>query len=161
MIRTVDPRSLSRGQQRAIQTPDSDREDNPSFADVAEEIVSEEYNLEGLSLDPDWWDLHAPERSTKYQVKSTQTSIGQEYPARGRFRVWESQTRSLIASDAQATAWFAFVWFEEESGLLRIRRMRPSTVLRIVNETGGWAESGHESMGRQAKIDIGEVFDEA
>jgi len=71
--------------------------------------------------------------------------------------VWEDQTRSLIASDSQATAWYAFVLFDEDRGVFLIQRRRPSTVLEIVNERGGWNRSGHD-MGPQYKIPYEEVF---
>jgi hypothetical protein len=152
MTVVVDPRTLSRGQQDKLQRGDA------AFDELAEEIVAEEYGLEGESLDPEWWDLRHPSRTTKYQVKSTQSTIGEDYPAAGRFRVWETQTRSLIASDAQATAWYAFVLFDDSNGSLRIRRMRPSTVNDLVQNLGGWGPSGHQSQGRQHKLPIGEVF---
>jgi hypothetical protein len=153
MIKTVDPRSLSRGQQRALQAGAAE------FDEVAEEVAAEMYGYETVPGDPDFFDVRHPERVTKAEVKSTQTSIGEKYPAEGRFRVWEGQTRSLVASDARATAWYIFVLFDESAGMLRLRRMRPSTVSRIVDERGGWNESGHESMGRQHKIPIIEVFE--
>jgi hypothetical protein len=151
MTVVLDPRDLSRGQQRRLQR-------EASFADVAEEIVAEEYGLDGLGLDPDWWDLRT-ESGTKYQVKSTSTEIGEKYPGSGRFRVWQGQHRSLVASDAVGTAWYAFVLLDEDRGVLRIQRRRPSTVGRIVRERGGWNRSGHESQGRQHKLPWETVVD--
>lgn len=151
MTRTVDPRSLSRNQQERLQR-------SKSFGDVAEEIVAEEYDLEGLSLDAEWWDLRHPSRPAKYEVKSTSTTVGEKYPGDGRFRVWESQTRSLLSSDARGVAWYVFVLMDEEAGVLRMRKAKPSTVSRWVRERGGWNKSGHESMGRQHKIPRWVVF---
>jgi len=148
----ISPRSLTRGQLDQLQRG------GKAFDELAEELVADEYGLEGLALDPEWWDLRHPDRPTKYEVKSTSTKIGEKYPGDGRFRVWESQTRSLIASDAKATAWYAFVLFDEADGVLRIQRMQPSTVLSVVNERGGWNLSGHQSMGRQYKIPWTEIF---
>ncbi|RKS84083.1 hypothetical protein BDK61_3483 [Haloarcula quadrata] len=150
MTEVLDIRSLPRTRQERLQR-------SKSFGDVAEEIVAEVYGLEGLSLDPDWWDLRHPSRATKYQVKSTSTTVGNRYPGDGRFRVWEGQTRSLIASDAQATAWYAFVFLDETDGVLRTTRMKPSTVNNLVQDRGGWNRSGH-SMGKQHKIPWDEVF---
>jgi len=70
-------------------------------------------------------------------VKSTATSIGQKYNSDGRFRVWKGQTRSLIAADANAVAWYAFVLLDEENAQIRIQRKKPSTVNAIVQECGG------------------------
>ncbi|GGM46341.1 hypothetical protein [Haloarcula argentinensis] len=150
MTEVLDIRSLPRARRERLQR-------SKSFGDVAEEIVAEVYGLEGLSLDPDWWDLRHPSRTTKYQVKSTSTTVGNRYPGDGRFRVWEGQTRSLIASDAQTTAWYAFVFLDETDGVLRITRMKPSTVNNLVQDRGGWNRSGH-SMGEQHKIPWDEVF---
>ena len=152
MTVVLDPRDLSRGQRQALQR-------DKDFGDLAEELVAEEYGLEGLGLDPEWWDLRHPTRTTKYQVKSTSSTVGDKYPGDGRFRVWKGQNRSLVASDAQATAWYAFVLFDEDAGLLRIQRMKPSTVGRLVRERGGWNTSGHQSQGQQHKLPYGEVFD--
>jgi len=153
MTRTIDPRDLSRGQQEKLQR-------SAAFDELAEEIVAEAYDLDGLALDPDWWDLHAPDRDTKHQVKSTSSTIGESYPGDGRFRVWDGQTRSLINSDSSPghTAWYTFVLFDEDAGVFRIRRAKPSTVNRWVQERGGWNESGHDSMGRQYKLPNEVVF---
>lgn len=153
MTIVVDPRTLSRGQQEQLQRG------GPAFDELAEELVAEEFGLEGLSIDPDWWDLRAPDRPTKYQVKSTTTTIGDKYPAGGRFRVWKGQTTSLARSDAQATAWYAFVLYDEGAGKLRIQRRRPATVRDIVEDRGGWNRSGHESMGKQHKLPWDSVID--
>jgi hypothetical protein len=39
-----------------------------------------------------------------------------------------------------------------------MQRRQPSTVLRLVNERGGWHRSGHGEMGRQHKLPIDVVF---
>jgi len=147
----ISPRSLSRGQRDKLQRG------GQAFDELAEELVAEQYDLDGLGLDPDWWDLRHPEQTTKYQVKSTSSTVGEKYPGDGRFRVWETQTRSLIASDAAATAWYAFVLFDEERGVFKIQRRRPSTVNDLVQERGGWNRSGHD-MGPQHKIPYEDVF---
>jgi len=151
VTRTVDPRNLTRNQRERLQR-------SKSFEDVAEEIVAEEYGLEGLALDPDWWDLRHPDRPTKHQVKSTSTTVGEKYPGDGRFRLWESQTESLARSDGQAVAWYTFVLLDESAGLLRLRRAKPSTVAGWVESRGGWNQSGHP-MGRQHKLPWSVVFD--
>jgi len=152
MTVVVDPRELSRGDQRALQR-------EADFAELAERLVAEQWGLEGLSLDAEWWDLRHPDRPTKYEVKSTSSTVGEKYAGDGRFRVWKTQTESLVRSDAQATAWYAFVLFDEDAGLLRIQRRRPSTVRDIVENRGGWNRSGHESMGPQHKLPFNEVVD--
>lgn len=154
MSRVVDPRNLTRGQQNQLQR------EGPAFDELAEELVAEEWSLEGLNKKADWWDLRHPTETRKYEVKSTSSTVGDKYAGDGRFRLWESQTRSLIASDAQASAWYVFVLFDEDNGVLRMQRRRPSTVLEVVQERGGWNQSGHESMGRQHKLPWSEVFDQ-
>ncbi|MFC3476120.1 hypothetical protein [Halobacterium litoreum] len=152
MTRTVDLRDLSRAQRREY---DTDRET------VAEELVAEVYGARHRPDREDWFDVVDEDASTKYEVKSTSVEIGDEYPAPGRFRLWRAQLRSLIASDAGATAWVAFVLFDEDAGRAVIQRRRPSTVWNIVDRRGGWNESGHEDWGRQHKLPFDEVVDRA
>jgi len=144
-------RRLSRGQENKLFR-------SKSFDGLAEELVEDEFDLEGRGLDAEWWDLRHPDRPTKYEVKSTATEIGEKYPGEGRFRIWEDQTQSLIASDANAVAWYAFVLLDENDGEIRIRRMKPSTVNGIIEERGGWNRSGHESMGKQHKIPWRDIY---
>lgn len=148
MTREVDPRDLSRGEQRKLQM-------SPSFDQLAEQIVAREFKTARGDVDAEWYDLRT-DAGAKYEVKSTSSEIRS---GPGRFRLFEGQTRSLIRSDAQASAFYAFVLFDEDAGLLRITRRKPSTVLDLVNELGGWNKSGHESMGRQHKLPYTEVFD--
>lgn len=152
MPEVLDPRDLSRGQRRDLQR-------EQEFGELAEELVAEVYGLEHVGVNAEWFDARHPYRPTKYEVKSTSSTIGEKYPGDGRFRVWRSQTRSLIASDAQASAWYAFVLFDEDEGVLRIQRRRPSTINDLVQERGGWNRSGHESQGRQHKLPWDEVID--
>ncbi|WP_089866818.1 hypothetical protein [Halogranum rubrum] len=58
---------------------------------------------------------------------------------------------------ARGTAWVVFVLFDEDRTLTEMRRMRPSTLLRLVNERGGWHRSGREK-GKQHKLPIESVF---
>jgi hypothetical protein len=78
-------------------------------------------------------------------------------PTTGRFRLFEGQLRSLVAADARGTAWVVFVLFDEDRQPVDLRRMRPGTVLRLVNERSGWHKSGHEK-GKQHKVPIKPVF---
>jgi len=149
MSETVDPRDLSRGQQRDLQRG------GPAFPDLAEQLAADVYGYDLERTRAEWWDVRHPSRPTKGEVKSTSSSIKS---GPGRFRVFESQTKSLIRSDAQATAWYTFVLFDESAGVLRIRRMRPSTVNDLVQDLGGWGPSGHQSQGKQHKLPIDEVF---
>lgn len=153
MTTVIDPRDLSRGQQEKLQRG------GDAFDELAEELVAEEFDLEHVGVDAEWFDCRHPDRPTKYEVKSTHEQIGEDYPAEGRFRVWKSQTKSLVASDARATAWYAFVLFDESEGLFYLQRRRPSTISRLVRDRGGWNESGHESMGPQHKLPIDEVVE--
>lgn len=148
-MKKVKLRDLSRQQRRQY---DDDRET------VAEELVAEEFGLLHVPDRAEWYDAVNDNTGAKSEVKSTSERIGEEYPADGRFRVWESQTRSLVASDAQGVAWVAFVLFDEDAGHAYIQRRKPSTVLSIVNERGGWNESGHSEFGRQYKLPIEPIF---
>lgn len=155
MTREINPRNLSRGQREKFGKAEDFR---GSFEDLAEEIVAEEYGLKGTGDDDNWWDLRHPDRPTKYQVKSTETRIGDKYPADGRFRIWESQMRSMVGSDARGAAWYAFVLWVPDDGKLYIQRRKPGTVLQIINDRGGFNKSGHANMKGQHKLPWHEVF---
>jgi hypothetical protein len=148
MTRTIDPRDLSRGDRRKLQR-------QPSFDQLAERLVAREFGLGLDDSDVEWYDL-ASDTGTKYEVKSTSREIRS---GPGRFRLFEGQTRSLLASDARGTAWYVFVLFDGEAGVLRMQRRRPSTVASTVRDRGGWNRSGHDSQGRQHKLPWSEVFD--
>lgn len=140
----IDPRNLSRAQRRKLQN-------SKSFGSLAEELVAEEYDLSEFN-DAGWYDCHDEDTGAKYEVKSTSSEIGDKYPSTGRFRLWQDNHRSLAASNAQGTAWYAFVYLHERDGLIKIRRREPQTVTRIVHKRGGWDESGHERGERQKKL---------
>jgi hypothetical protein len=144
MTEFVDLRDLSKRQRR--QYGQGER------ADVAEQLVAQVYGAAHRPDRADWYDVVDEDASTKYEVKSTSVRIGDEYPADGRFRLWRAQLRSLIASDATATAWVAFVLFDEDAGTATIQRRRPSTVWAAVRERGGWNDSGHAEWGEQYKL---------
>lgn len=148
----IDPRDLSRGQQQKLQR-------SKSFGELAEELAAEQYD--GYKHVPDqseWYDARHENTGSKMEVKSTSSTIGSKYPGDGRFRVWQGQHQSLTSSDASGTAWYVFVLLDEDAGLLRMRRVKPSTVTQIVRDRGGWNNSGHGSMGKQHKIPHDELF---
>lgn len=131
-------------------------------AELAERLVAAIVDGRHDNETADWYDVHVGRTGTKYEVKSTSTRIGEDYPADGRFRVWQGQLRSLINSrhaGDSGTAWVAFVLFDEDQNPIRVRRLHPETVLRKVHDRGGWNTSGHEEMGKQHKLPIDEVFD--
>ena len=141
---------------RATQAADGD--DSELAERLVEAIVDGRHDTDTA----DWYDVVVDRTGTKYEVKSTSTRIGEDYPADGRFRVWQGQIRSLINSrhaGDDGTAWVAFVLFDEDGNPVRVRRLHPETVLRIVHDRGGWNTSGHEEMGRQHKLPIEAVFD--
>lgn len=146
----VDLANLTSRQRREYGTGERD--------DVAEELVAEVFDATHAPERANWYDVVDEDASTKYEVKSTSRRIGDEYPADGRFRLWRAQLRSLIASDAGATAWVAFVLFDEDVGHATIQRRRPSTVWDVVDARGGWNESGHDDWGRQHKLPYDEVM---
>lgn len=128
--------------------------------DVAEEIVADALGPNGKHR-PDraeWYDVVLDSTGAKTEVKSTWTEIGDEFPAGGRFRLRRDQLRSLHAANATGVAWVAFVLFDEGSGEVRVRRVRPSTVSRWVRERGGWNRAGHEEFSHQHKLPYSVVF---
>mgnify|MGYP006284538385 CR=1 FL=1 len=142
-------RSLSKQQQRDLQT---------DSGTVAEELVAEVY---GLLHRPDravWYDCVLKSTGAKTEVKSCWAVVGQQYPARGRFRIRRDQLRSLLASDASGVAWVAFVLFDADAGEVLIRRAKPSTVARLVRERGGWNEAGHAEFDYQHKLPYDAIF---
>jgi len=117
----------------------------------AEEYVANSYGLEHAPGEADWYDAVHPERGTKYEVKSTHTG--------GRFRLWEGQVRSLVASDGQGTAWIAFVLLDANGNVVDVQRRKPSTVLQLVNDRGGFNRAGHQERdSRQHKLPEEEVM---
>lgn len=134
-------------------------------SEFAEQIVAVEYELVHSGDRFEWFDAYNPRTSpeTKYEVKSAHQYVkrnwfGQNERVAGRFRVWESQTRSLVNSDAAGSAWYVFVVLDERESVVDMRRCQPSTVLRMVRDRGGWNDSGHQEMGRQHKLPIDEIF---
>ena len=138
-------RQLPRSHQRKVQ--------GDLFHELAETIVAEEFGLSEFN-DSEWYDCILKSTGTKYEVKSTSDRIRS---GKGRFRLWESQHRSLTAAEGQNMAWYAFVLLDTSDGVIRIQRMRPSTVTGIIRDRGGWNRSGH-SKGKQHKLPIGAVF---
>ncbi|MWG36942.1 hypothetical protein [Halomarina oriensis] len=118
----------------------------------AEEAVAEHYGVTHAPDVTDWYDCINESTGTKFEVKSTVEELASGRS--GRFRVWEDQTVSLIASDRQGTAWVVFVLFDRRERIVAVRRVRPSTVARLVHADGGdWNLAGHsERDGRQHKI---------
>lgn len=147
--------AVPRSELRRITDPNQDR-------DVfAERLVAA---IVDGTHDPDsahWYDVRVDRTGTKIEVKSTATRIGDDYPADGRFRLWESQIRSLINSrhaGETGTTWVAFVLFDEDGQPRRARRMHAETVLRLVRDRAGWNDSGHEEYDHQHKLPIDSVF---
>ena len=149
MTETMRFRSLSRGQRRKLEK---------DAAELAEELAAEQYGVIHRSDREEWYDAVDTDTGAKYEVKSATREIGDEYPARGRFRVRRDQTRSLLSSDARGTAWYVFVLIDDPEGVIRFRRMRPSTVSSIVRERGGWNQAGHEEFEEQMKLPISAVI---
>jgi len=129
-------------------------------ATFAEKLVAELVDGNHAPDRADWFDVVVDRRSTKIEVKSAHLNVGDEYPAEGRFRLWRSQLRSLVASrfaGETGTTWVAFVLMDGDQPV-DVRRMHASTARDLVEDTVGWGPSGHESQGEQAKLPIEEVF---
>lgn len=128
-----------------------------AFDEPAEELVADEYGLEGLALDSEWLDLrHSTARRSRksiYVDEDRREGLRRQSLSRlgGTDPLAHRQRRT-------GDHMYAFVLFDGGNGVLRIQRMKPSTVLSLVNERGGWNRSGHQSMGRQHKIPRTEIF---
>lgn len=144
-------RSLTRNEKNRLQRG------GKAFDQLAEELVADEYGLSPFT-DAEWYDAVDEDSNTKYEVKSTQETVGDSYSNPGRFRLFKGQHRSLTASEGQGMAWYAFVLLAESEGVIRIQRKKPTTVTKIIRRRGGWNRSGHASKGKQHKVPISEVF---
>jgi hypothetical protein len=133
--------------------PDRANEDQGLFAT---EVVAEEYDLELERETADWYDAINPRTGAKTEVKSTHRAL--EDGSVGRFRLWRDQHRSLRASDASGVAWYAFVLLDDSDSVVDVVRAKPSTVGRLVRESGDWNRAGHsERDGPQHKLPWTEV----
>lgn len=156
-LEAVTRRDFDRANERA--------ENNGEFGEY---LAAAAYGVARKPDEEDWYDLRHLERGTKYEVKTTQQQIdGRDKSRRvavpGRFRLWESQLRSLLtASGADGqTAWVVFVLLDADGSPVAMRRVQPSTVWRWVTEDyDGWDASGHENedLGRQQKLPVRVVF---
>lgn len=140
---------------RELRRLDERADDRSEFAEL---LVAEIYGLDHTGDEFEWYDAVHPRTGTKVEVKST--AVERVKGGTGRFRLWEQQHRSLVASDASATAWYVFVLFDGSGGIVDWRRCRPSTVTRFVRADGGsWSRAGHaDRAGRQHKVHYSEVF---
>lgn len=130
---------------------------------LAELLIVEDGDLVHENDDP-WWDARNPRTDAKHEVKSVTEEIdGRDkdayVPTPGRIRLWEDQTRSLNAYDADQTGWIDFLLLDEQGTPQDHVRRKPGTILSLVNELGGWDDSGH-SKGRQKKIPFPVIFDD-
>lgn len=130
-------------------------------ADV-EQWVAAEYDVEHAPDETDWYDCIDRERGTKYEVKSCRRRVrrGAFRFVDGRFIVRERQLRSLVASDRAGTAWLVFVLRNRDDDVVDHRRVTPAVVAAVIDERGGWNDSGHEEYDREHKLPWTEVFDE-
>jgi hypothetical protein len=118
-----------------------------SRGSTAEQAASEKYGFQRVS--ESWYDGVNPQTGTKYEVKSGLNEI----------RFWEDQHRSLTASNNQNSARYVVVQTDRSGNIHRMMRKRPTTITRLVNEHGGWVESGHHrTNGREKYIPISDLF---
>lgn len=139
--------------------PNSSRDDRGT---LAEELVAEVLGPAWKHV-PDaaeWYDVIHEDRGTKVEVKSCLKTVGDDYPAKGRFRIRRDQTRSLTQSDRLGTAWYAFVLFDLDGGVISIRRAKPTTVKAWVLKRGGWNTANHSAFDYQHKLPYSVAFPE-
>jgi hypothetical protein len=117
---------------------------------VAEEIAAREYDFSTFRASE--WD-GARESGAVLEVKSTTRRIGDEYPARGRFRLFKSQHTKLTRKDRNGTAYYAFVLLTTDTNppTAQMVRKKPASVGRQIAARGGFNQSGHPS-GPQIKL---------
>jgi|GEM_PF-2184495 hypothetical protein len=113
-----------------------------------ESYVRRRDDLEASEVD--WCDLRNPRTNSAHEVKVCE-------PNR-RFRIWEDNHRSLTTADGQNAAWYHFLVVTDGGNVIEERRMKATTVTKLVRERGGWNESGHERGSRQLKIPESEIF---
>lgn len=142
------------------------QEQSDSDSELAERVAAAIYNYDHAPDEEDWYDAKHRLENSKMEVKSAHTKLtwkrksdNKRVSEKGRFRLWRAQLRSLMASNAAGTAWVTFVLFDENDTILAVKRMKPSTVWSLVEDSGGWNESGHDSWGLQQKLAISDVFD--
>lgn len=135
---------------------------NEQQGTFAAEKAAEEFGVTHAPEEASWYDLVDEETGAKYETKSVVPYYPSGQP--GRFRLWEDQHVSLTRADASGTAWYVFVLLEETGpdsfDVDEMRRMRPSTVTRIVKEIGDgeWNLSSHQRRERQQKVPWPRVF---
>lgn len=155
MLATYRLNSLPRTTQERLHRGESAR--------VAQELATDALGGTASLTDDEatWYDITIGSTGTKLECKSTWERIGDKYPEAGRFRLRKDQTVSLRASAAagkSGTAWYIFVLFSEQEGTARVRRSRPSTVARIVEERGGWNLARHDAFEYQHKLPSDLIF---
>lgn len=134
--------------------------DNERQGEWAEEWIAKKDGLEHVPGESEWYDVINPRTNTKHEVKSATRE--HESGALGRFRLWEDQHRSLLASDVQNVAWYDFVLLSSSGTVLEHRRMKPTTVTKLIHResSSGWNRAGHgDRNSRQHKLPQSAVFD--
>jgi hypothetical protein len=117
---------------------------------VAEELAARAYGFSTFKSSN--FDA-ARDSGAVLEVKSTTRRIGDEYPARGRFRLFKRQHEKLVRRDRDGTAYYAFVLISTNTNPpgADMLRKKPADVGRRIGARGGWNQSGHAS-GPQAKL---------
>lgn len=127
----------------------------PRNGQQAEEYIRREFDLE--ESDVEWCDAVDPS-GQKYEIKSTKEEVGDQYPAEGRFRLWEDQHNSLTSSAGQlGAAYYIFIVSSKEAVKVEAR-----DVTEWVNDRGGWNEANHDRRdSKQLKIPWSYVYNQA
>ena len=131
--------------------------ENKRRGDRAETAVANTYDLDVVP-EAEWYDCVNPRTGSKYEVKSVKHPKSTGNP--GRFRIVQSNHRSLSISGGHNAAWYVFVILSDGNPPIptKMRRVKPQTVTRIINDRGGWNKSGHRAYDKEHKIPVKEVF---
>jgi len=130
---------------------------NRRQGEFATNVVADTYGLVVENDDADWYDAVHPNSEAKTECKSARRELADG--STGRYRLWEDQHRSLVASDASGTAWYGFVLLDDDGTVVDVQRRKPATVGAIVRDRGGWNQAGHSKReSRQHKLPWSEVI---
>jgi len=136
---------------------------NQRKGEHVEKKIAAKFDLEHVPNESDWYDLVNPRTNTKHEVKSTEKRHEIEKGSnrqggkgeKGRFRLYESQHRSLVSSDNNNVAWYHFVLLDSNGNINDHRKMKPTSVTQLVEQ---WSKTSHKEINREYKLPYSKVF---